>query len=156
MKGNNRRLASRCYGATEGELCPPAATAFRCFFAPCRREIPGRRVFHILFHGRYRHEVHNEKQHRHPDLQHRLRPEDLVSLRSTLRLRRGDRGLCRLPADPSPAPAAGSGPDLGRRGPGLYQAGPELHHPLRRRGPAGQTGHGAEPKGDGAYDLRGV
>ena len=32
-----------------------------------------------------------------------------------------------------------------RRGTGLCEAGPALHHPVRRRGPAGQAGHGAEP-----------
>ena len=32
-----------------------------------------------------------------------------------------------------------------RRGAGLRQAGPVLHHPLRGRGPAGEAGHGAVP-----------
>ena len=34
-----------------------------------------------------------------------------------------------------------------RRGTGLYQGGPARHHPVRRRSPAGEAGHGAVQTG---------
>ena len=38
-------------------------------------------------------------------------------------------------------------------GPGLCEAGPVLHHAVRRRGPAGEAGHGAVPPGHGPHLL---
>ena len=40
-----------------------------------------------------------------------------------------------------------------RCGPGLCEAGPVLHHAVRRRGPAGEAGHGAVPPGHGPHLL---
>ena len=37
--------------------------------------------------------------------------------------------------------------------PGLCEAGPVLHHPVRRRGPAGEAGHGAVPPSHGPHLL---
>ena len=53
--------------------------------------------------------------------------------------RRGGEGV--LQAHPQDRQPDG---DPVRRRAGLYQGGPGLHHPLRRRGPAGEAGHGAE------------
>ena len=61
------------------------------------------------------------------------------------------RGSCGIFRESAQDPQKGT--DHGGSGSGLCEAGPAQHHPLRRRGPAGEAGHGAGENGHGTDHL---